>query len=368
MLQAAVIDTYDPYARIEQTHEFAIPSRQKPCRLDVFITQAIEHATRTRVQRAISDGFVTVNGIVEKANYVLKPGDAIKVVTHRPPPLMLVPQDIPLNILYEDEHLLVIDKHAGILAHPGVGNRTGTLVNALLWYLGQREPIELAEEAADDDDEDARPPDEHATMRSDAVRPGIIHRLDRDTTGVVVIGKEYNTTHQLTRQFALRTVEREYLALVWGIVPNDHGIIAGNIATSTRNHKLKTVSERGGKEARTEYTVLERYRCATLLRVKLHTGRTHQIRVHMSHNRHPVVGDPDYGGRENVLPSIHHAFRREAQSALGCIQRQALHARSLGFVHPITKQPMRFETEPPADMLAAIAILRDEALREASAR
>lgn len=355
------METYDPYARIEQVHEFEIPTRQKPVRLDVFVTNAIEHATRSRVQRAIQDGAVTVNGRVEKANYVLKPGDHIRVTTHRPPPLMLVPQDIPLNILYEDDYLMVIDKQPGLLAHPGVGNRTGTLVNAVLWHLGQREAIEIEEESADDDD-DAAPYDEATMMRSDAVRPGIVHRLDRDTTGVVVIGKEYRTTHQLTRQFAERTVDREYVALVWGVVGADHDIITGNIATSTRNHKLKTVVERGGKEAKTEYVVLERYRCATLLRVKLHTGRTHQIRVHMSSRRHPVVGDPDYGGRDTVLASIHHGYRREAQMALAQIQRQALHARSLGFTHPQTRERMHFETALPLDMQAAVDVLRTATL------
>ncbi len=360
------MEQYDPYARIEQVYEFAIPARQKPVRLDVFITNAIEHATRSKVQRAISDGAVTVNGAVEKASYVLKPGDSIRVVTHRPPPLMLVPQDIPLNVLYEDDVLMVIDKQAGLLAHPGVGNRTGTLVNAVLWHLGQREAIELEDVEGDDEDE-ASSYDEAAVMRSDAVRPGIVHRLDRDTTGVVVIGKEYRTTHHLTRQFAERTVDREYAALVWGIVGPDHGVVTGNIATSTRNHKLKAVVERGGKEAKTEFVVLERYRCASLVRLKLHTGRTHQIRVHMSSKRHPVVGDPDYGGRDTVLPTIHHAYRREAQLALGAIQRQALHARSLGFTHPQTRERMHFETPMPADMQAAVDVLRSAALDDALA-
>jgi 23S rRNA pseudouridine1911/1915/1917 synthase len=360
------MEQYDPYARIEQVFNFDIPARQKPVRLDVFITNAIEHATRSRVQKAISDGAVTVNGQIEKASYVLKPGDAIRVTTHRPPPLMLVPQEIPLTVLYEDDYLMVIDKQAGLLAHPGVGNRTGTLVNAVLWHLGQREAVELDGDDADGDDDSVAFQDE-AIMKSDAVRPGIVHRLDRDTTGVVVIGKEYETTHQLTKQFAERTVEREYVALVWGVVGADHDTITGNIATSTRNHKLKAVTVRGGKEAKTEFTVLERYRCASFLRVKLHTGRTHQIRVHMSSKRHPVVGDPDYGGREAVLPTIHHAYRREAQLALGAIQRQALHARSLGFTHPRTGERLRFETTVPADMQAAIDTLRIAALDDALA-
>jgi 23S rRNA pseudouridine1911/1915/1917 synthase len=342
--------------RVERIHTFTIPARQKPERLDAFITHAIEHATRSKVQKAIDAGAVTVNNVVEKSNYKVKPGDVITVTTYRMPPLVLIPEELPITILYEDEDLLVIDKQPGILIHPGVGNRTGTLVNALLWHMGQREAVELEDDRSDDDDDLSY--NEAEAMRSDDVRPGIVHRLDRDTTGVMVVGKKYHTTHGLACQFFERTVHREYVALVWGVVKDDSGVIRRNIGQSTRNRKLQAVVERGGKEAITEYTVLERYTCASLVRLKLRTGRTHQIRVHMSYLKHPVVGDADYGGREQAVAAVHHLYRREAQSALLVLKRQGLHARHLTFFHPSLKREMAFETPLPDDMQSAVDIFR----------
>lgn len=342
--------------RVERIHTFTIPPRQKPERLDAFITHAIEHATRSKVQKAIDAGAVMVNDVVEKANYKVKPGDIITVTTFRMPPLVLIPEDIPLTVLYEDDDLLVLDKQKGILIHPGVGNRTGTMVNALLWHMGQREAVEVNDDRSDEDDDLSY--NEADAMRSDDVRPGIVHRLDRDTTGVMVVGKTYQATHHLARQFFERTVHREYVALVWGVVKDDYSVIRTNMGQSTRNRKLQSVVERGGKEAVTECTVLERYTCASLVKLKLRTGRTHQIRVHMAHRRHPVIGDADYGGREQGIASVHHLFRKEAQQALGLLSRQALHARHLTFVHPSLKREMSFETPLPADMQAAVDVMR----------
>lgn len=414
----------DQLEPVEQIREFVIPVRQTPERVDAFLTHAIEHATRSKVQKAIDAGSVVVNGKVVKANYRIKPGDVVRVTVRRPPPVALVPQDIPLTVLFEDEHLLVIDKQAGLLTHPGVGNRSGTLVNAVLWHMGVRDAlpilprrrgetwstdvddadespdiiddaeqdtiVDLLDDTSEDmtadetaglvddtatsdsdddvgtstvgtspsDDEEGFLDDEHRLYASDAVRPGIIHRLDRDTTGVIVVGKSYEASMRMTTQFKNRTVDREYVAIVWGVLKDDRGLITGNIGVNTRNRKLMAVVDRGGKEAATEYTVLERYACATLVRLKLRTGRTHQIRVHMSSQRHPVMGDPDYGGKETALSAVHHLFRNDARRALACMERQALHARTLGFTHPMTKERLAFASPVPPDMEAAIAILR----------
>ncbi|MBU3741335.1 MAG: RluA family pseudouridine synthase [Candidatus Kapabacteria bacterium] len=344
--------------RVEHVYSFVVTPRQKPERVDAFVTRMIQHATRSRVQKAIDQGTVTVNGAVTKANYKIRPNDVVQVVVMRQPPIALIPEDIPLHILYEDDHLLVIDKQAGLLTHPGVGNRSGTLVNAVLWHLGQREAIEvdLDDDGGDEDDE-AASYDEHQVMSSSALRPGIVHRLDRDTTGVMVVGKSYEATMHLARQFHDRTVSREYVALVWGVVKQDHQTIEGNIGFSSRNRKLMAVVERGGKHAATDVTVTARFDLASLVRLKLHTGRTHQIRVHMSSIRHPVVGDAEYGGRETAVNGVHHMYRRVAQRVLACVQRQALHARTLGFTHPVTKERMSFESPIPADMQSAIDVL-----------
>lgn len=364
---------------IEQVYELVVAPRQKADRLDAFITRSIEHATRTRVQKAIERGTVTVNGASSKANYKIRPGDVVRVVVHKPPPMQLVPEDIPLVILYEDEHLIVVNKPAGMPVHPGIGNRYGTLVNAILWHSGQRVPIDVLgnrESLEDVDDLEGEDPDEdendvpsysdtdelgnndEGVFSSAAVRPGIVHRLDKDTSGVMVVGKTYDATVGLSQQFAARTVNREYVALAWGVVHEDALHIETSFGRSTRDRKLHAVLAHGGKYAATDVTVVERYTCATLITCKLRTGRTHQIRVHLAYKKHPLVGDKDYGGREAALTSIHHLFRRQAQSSLGLIQRQALHARSLAFTHPVTNERLEFTSSVPDDFLSVVNSLR----------
>ena len=339
--------------QIEHTVEFTIPARQSPERLDAFVTRSIEHATRTRVQAAIDLGRVTVNGEPSRANYKIKPGDVIKVLVVKPPPMQLIPQDLPIEVLYEDDDIIVVNKAAGMPVHPGFGNRDGTLVNAVLWHMGKRDAIEVLGNREEWDEEN-----EAKMFASAEVRPGIVHRLDKDTSGVMVVGKSYAATMALSNQFEARTVQREYLCLTWGVIKDDKRLIEGNIGISTRDRKLMAVVARGGKVAGTEITVIERYECTTLITCKLRTGRTHQIRVHLSHMRHPVFGDPDYGGREAAFNGVHHAYKRTAQLALTKIHRQALHARSLGFVHPLTKKEMSFASRVPADMAEVISIVR----------
>lgn len=360
--------------RTEHTYEIVVTPGKKPERLDAYITRSIALATRTRVQKAIESGAVFVNGARQKSNYKVRPNDVINVHVMRPPPLQLIPQDISLEILYEDDALMVINKGPGILVHPGLGNRDGTLVNAVLWHLGKRDPIDVlkgrerwagdedAEEGASDAEDEAEAhvwqmPEETLEGKA-AVRPGIVHRLDRDTSGVMVIGKTYAATMHLATQFADRTVSRQYVALAWGVIQDDERLIEGDIGRSPRDRTLRAIVRSGGKYAATEVTVQERYLFASLITCKLRTGRTHQIRVHLSSQKHPLIGDPDYGGREAAINALHHAYRSKGQDVLHCIHRQALHARSLDFTHPITKQRMRFESPLPADMQACLDLLR----------
>lgn len=362
--------------KIEHVYTFDIPARQQPERIDAFLTHAIEHATRNRVQRAIERGAVLVNGATTKANYRIRPGDHITVTVMKPPPLQLVPEDLPLEVLYEDDVLMVVNKPAGMPVHPGIGNRVGTLVNAVLWHMGLREPIDVLQRRetwSEDDDgpsEDGRDhtdgesefeSEEDGGMAQDvssSLRPGIVHRLDKETSGVMVVGKTYAASLALSEQFASRTVSREYVALVWGVLRDDRRTVEASIGRSTRDRTLMQVVDRGGKYAATDITVVERYDAATLVTCRLRTGRTHQIRVHLSSIRHPIVGDPGYGGRDAAFNGVHHLFRPQARAALLAIHRQALHARSLGFTHPETGARLEFAAPVPADMIAAIEALR----------
>jgi 23S rRNA pseudouridine1911/1915/1917 synthase len=330
----------------EQRIELVVPPGQKPMRLDVYLASAISHATRTRIQEAIEAGKVTIEGRRAKASSKVQPGDRITCCILRRPPIELVPEPIALDILYEDEDVLVVNKPAGMVVHPAHGNRTGTLVNAVLYHLGVRERITIAGD--DDLDEET----ESLLLASAAVRPGIVHRLDKDTSGVLVVAKNERASEVLSRQFAERRVHRIYHGFVWGILPDDSGTIEAPIGRSLRDRKLFSVLERGGKHAVTTYRVLERYAIATHLELKLHTGRTHQIRVHMAHIRHPLIGDAAYGGA--VVPSIggltSPRVRPLANACLHLIQRQALHAAVLGFFHPRSGTYMEFCSPLPDDL------------------
>ncbi len=332
-------------------YEYHLTDGYQAERLDVYLTYRIRNATRTKVQRAISEGYVSVNGSTKiKASYKIRPGDHIVCRLMKPPPIELIPEDIPLQILYEDDDVLVIDKEAGMVVHPGFGNRNGTLVNAVLYHMGVRETRVLERE----DDDDA------SMIYSDAaIRPGIVHRLDRETSGVMVISKKEHIHARLAEQFARRTTRREYIALAWGVFSEDEGTIEGNIGRSTRDRKIMAVLKRDGKPARTDYTVLERFEFATLIRCKLHTGRTHQIRVHCAHIGHPLFGDPTYGGREVHAGPRTRRHRQTVKNLLELMPRQALHARTLGFMHPGKNAQMDFESPLPADMNALLERLRN---------
>lgn len=353
------LNQYPEY--VEKVIELSVSKGQEPIRLDVYITNAIANATRNKVQIAIDQGDVNVNGIPRKGSYKIKPGDVITCVFMRPPPLELLPENIPLDIHYEDEYLLVINKPPGLVVHPGFGNRYGTLVNAVLWHMGYREAIPLTEFIDEEEEsEEALPTDdflEAVISNDDMLRPGIVHRLDKDTSGLMVISKQSSITPHLTKQFADRSVQREYLALAWGIVKVDHDIIENQLAPSPRNRKVFAVVNKGGKMAKTEFTTRSRGPFATLLQLKLHTGRTHQIRVHCASIHHPLIGDASYGGDVIGYSGIRsHALKAKAQECLQIMHRQALHARMLGFQHPITQKQLLFILPPPEDFLKVAEI------------
>jgi 23S rRNA pseudouridine1911/1915/1917 synthase len=285
------------------------------------------------VQRAIRDGAVLVDGKCVRPSHQVSPGETIHVALPKAPPPDVLPENIPLSILYEDEHLLVVNKPAGMVVHPACGNYTGTLVNALLYYCNALSAV------------------------NDATRPGIVHRLDKDTSGLLVVAKNDAVHARLARQFSRRTIDREYQAIVWGLFKERTGIIEAQLGRSKSNRKKMAVVA-DGKVAITEYAVLERFPYLSLVCLKLRTGRTHQIRVHLAHIHHPVFGDPTYSGRQIVWGPGSPRQETEVQKLLKILPRQALHARTLGFVHPVSGHRMTFESSLPPDMLQALEILR----------
>jgi 23S rRNA pseudouridine1911/1915/1917 synthase len=339
-------ENYPQY--IEHILEFKVAPGQTPERLDLYISRNTQNATRNKVQRAISEGNVTVNGKKAKQSRKVQPNDHIICKILKPPPIELVPENIPLDIVFEDECLMVINKQAGMCVHPGFGNRYGTLVNALLYHFGERE-IKKVEY---DDEED----DEGEIFAGDSIRPGIVHRLDKDTSGLLVVAKNPIAHAKLADQFANKTTTRKYNALVWGVLPDEEGVITGNIGRSSRDRKLFEVQKRGGKYAETEYKVIERFHYLTLVELKLLTGRTHQIRVHMKSINHSVFGDQSYGGDTVLFGGQDRSFRIKAEKALVIAKRQMLHAKTLGFKHPETNELLEFDSELPIDFQQVLNI------------
>ena len=317
--------------------EILVPAGQNRERLDVYLANHIENATRSKVQGAIDAGLVLVNGKQAKASYKLSGGEKIHVTIPKPPPPDVVAENIPIEIVYEDNHLLIVNKPAGMVTHPAYGNYTGTLVNALLHYCQT-----------------------HLSSVNDVSRPGIVHRLDKDTSGLMVIAKDDSTHAALAEQFSQRTIEREYWSIVWGRFDQKgkkSGIIDAALGRSVSDRKRIAVRD-SGKTAVTEYTALEEFDYLSLVKLKLRTGRTHQIRVHLHHVGHPVFGDPTYGGRRIAWGGTEKKKKEEVQKLLDIIHRQALHARTIGFVHPVTRVKMMFTSELPSDMNDVLLILR----------
>ena len=314
-------------------HKFVASKGQEPLRVDKFLMNFIENATRNKIQQAAKDGHIWVNDTIVKQNYKVKAGDEVKVLFEHPPhELLLIPEDIPIHIVYEDETLLVVNKQPGMVVHPGHGNYSGTLINALLHHIKDL-PI------------------------NDNERPGLVHRIDKDTSGLLVVAKtEAGMTH-LAKQFFDKTSEREYVAMVWGNVENDQGTIEGHIGRNPKNRLQMQVFPEGdeGKDAVTHYTVLERLGYVTLLSCKLETGRTHQIRAHMKYIGHTLFNDERYGGDKILKGTTFTKYKQFVENAFKILPRQALHAKTLGFVHPVTGEHMRFDSEIPEDMAACIS-------------
>lgn len=303
-------------------------------RIDKFLTDRIANASRTKIQVAADSGNILVNDKPVKSNYKVKPLDFISIVFPHPPrEIELKPEPIPINIVFEDEHVLVLNKPAGLVVHPGYGNYTGTLVNGLLHHF-QGLPLFMGHEP----------------------RPGLVHRLDKDTTGLMVIAKTEIALNKLAKQFFDRTTERTYVALVWGDVKEDEGTIDANLGRHPKDRKITTVFPDGsqGKTAITHYKVLERMHYVTLVQCKLQTGRTHQIRAHFKYIGHTLFGDVTYGGNEILKGTLFARYRQFVANNLELLPRQALHAKTLGFYHPATNEFMQFDSELPQDMQTVI--------------
>ncbi|MGQ9819004.1 MAG: RluA family pseudouridine synthase [Candidatus Kapaibacteriales bacterium] len=335
-------------------HKIIVPSGKIPERIDTFLTRHLKNVSRTKIQYAIENNDVLVDGKPVKANFKAKPNQEITCRLRRLPPLTLIPEPIPLDIVYEDDYLMLINKPAGIVTHPGYGNRQGTIVNALLFHLGYREPIKIAETVDLDIDSD-----EGEIFSSPEVRPGIVHRLDKDTSGLLLISKDPSIHQNLAEQFSNRTIQRYYYALVWGIPQNKSGTFSGDIGRSPKDRKLFAVVRSGGKPAFTDYWVLEEFLYLSLVKVKLRTGRTHQIRVHFSSNGHPLFGDKSYGGDKIIYGGHNSRFKNLIINLLSRTPRQMLHAKVLGFYHPILRKEMYFEVEYPTDMDLVLKEIRN---------
>lgn len=318
-----------------KNYKFTVPDVHTKQRIDKYVSQFIESISRTRVQKCINLGFLTVNGDLVKSNYIVKPDDEIDLDIPISEKQNVTPEDIPLDIVFEDNFLMVVNKPAGMVTHPGYSNYNGTLVNAVLFH--------------------SQKSNDSLSSLNGFERAGIVHRLDKDTSGLLVIAKDEVTHRKLSDQFFHHTIEREYNAIVWGRFKNPSGTIEAKIGRDKRDRKKMAVipdDEAGGKEATTIYEVVQEFELFTLVKLNLKTGRTHQIRVHMSNKNHPVFGDDTYGGRKPQSKLLSSKLKAHFSNLLDIMPRQALHARLLGFIHPVTSEHLRFESELPDDMKA----------------
>lgn len=313
-------------------HRFEVPKGQSMLRIDKYLMQVVENATRNKIQQAATAGNILVNEQPVKSNYKVKPFDVIRVLMPHPPfEYLLEPENIPINVIYEDDQLLVVNKEAGMVVHPGHGNYSGTLVNALAYHF------------------------ENLPMNS-SERPGLVHRIDKNTSGLLVIAKTDFAMAYLTKQFAAKTSEREYIALVWGNVEEEEGTVRGFIGRHVKDRMQMAIfeDESMGKPAVTHYKVIERLGYVTLISCKLETGRTHQIRAHMKHIGHTLFNDERYGGHNILKGTTFTKYKQFVDNCFKVLPRQALHAKTLGFEHPITKEFLRFDTEIPQDMAECV--------------
>ena len=312
---------------------------QQALRIDKFLSDRLPNTSRNKIQNAAISGSILVNEKAVKSNYKVKPGDTVSVVFPYPRrELELIPQDIPLNVVYEDDHVVVLNKQSNLVVHPGYGNYDGTLVNGLIYHF------------------DNLPTPTNLKIPEEATRPGLVHRLDKNTTGIMVVAKKELALTKLAKQFFDRTVDRKYVALVWGDVKEEEGSIEGNIGRSLKNRKVMTVFPEGdfGKHAKTHYRVIERLGYVTFIECKLETGRTHQIRVHLKHIGHPLFNDNEYGGDKILKGLSSSKYNQFIDNCFKLLPRHALHAKSLGFEHPDTGEIVNFDSDIPDDMEAVL--------------
>jgi 23S rRNA pseudouridine1911/1915/1917 synthase len=326
----------DSNDELYERFNITVDKGQEPLRIDKFIVNRIENATRNKVQQAINTGMVLVNGKEIRPNYKIKAGDSIILYSDMSPEeTEVVPEKIPLNIVYEDEELMIINKPPGMVVHPGSGNFTGTLLNGVAFYLREKNPS-ISEEVLP--------------------RFGLVHRIDKNTSGLLVLAKSDKAMRHLAKQFYDHKVKRQYVALVWGDPLNDSGTIKANVGRHQRFRKLFEAYPEGdhGKEAITHYKVIERFGYVTLVGCVLETGRTHQIRVHMKYIGHPLFNDDFYGGDKILKGTVFAKYKQFVDNCFDICPRQALHAKTLGFIHPTTEKELFFDTELPNDIAQVI--------------
>ena len=318
---------------------FVADKGQKLLRVDKFLVDRLEKTSRNRIQQAADAGCLLVNGKPVKSSYKVKPEDVVSVVMDRPRyEFEIIAEDIPLNIVYEDDDLLVVDKPAGLVVHPGHGNYHGTLVNALAWHFRENPDYDITDP-----------------------RMGLVHRIDKDTSGLLVVAKTPEAKTALGEQFFNKTTRREYVAVIWGEFPEKKGTITGDIARNPRNKlQMAVIEEPGiGKHAVTHYEEIESFGYVSVVKCRLETGRTHQIRVHMKYKGHPLFNDARSGGDEILRGTTYAKYRQFVENCKSICPRQALHARTLGFKHPRTGEEMNFESEVPADITEMISKWRE---------
>ncbi len=329
-----MLDKSDENEELFEHFRLLADAGQSLLRIDKFLMNRIENTTRNKIQNAAKAGNILVNNIPVKQNYKVKPNDVISVVmTHPPREIEIIPENIPLNVVYEDEDIILINKKPGMVVHPAYGNYTGTLVNALSFFFNQN-PIKNKEET----------------------RPYLVHRIDKDTSGIMIVAKNEYAQTKLAKDFFDHTIKRRYQALVWGDFVEEEGTVTGHIGRSLKDRKVMTVFPNGeyGKHAITHYKVLERFGYVTLIECTLETGRTHQIRAHMKFIGHPLFNDLTYGGDQVLKGTTFTKYKQFVQNCFKIIPRQALHAKSLGFSHPVTAKEIFIDSSLPEDMQLAI--------------
>jgi 23S rRNA pseudouridine1911/1915/1917 synthase len=315
-------------------YRFKVDPGQSLVRIDKFLFMRMENTSRTRIQNAANAGNILVNNNPVKPSYRVKPDDIVQIVLPSPPrEIELIPENIPINIAYEDDDVIVVNKEAGMVVHPGYGNYRGTLVNALMWHFRDL-PL----------------------FSSGELRPGLVHRIDKNTSGILVIAKNELSLNRLSKQFYDRTTDRKYIALVWGTPELSSGTITGNVGRSIRNRKVMQVFPDGsqGKPAITHYRVIEDLGYISMVECKLETGRTHQIRVHFSYIRHPLFNDEEYNGDKILKGTTFAKYQQFVMNCFKILPRQALHAKSLAFDHPVSRKRLSFDSDLPADMQQVI--------------